>query len=65
MRCACIALLCAATCGVHGQSLYREDSWRGLTADHKAYRTGDVLTVQVFENSSATYAPPAPPEGTN
>jgi flagellar L-ring protein precursor FlgH len=35
------------------QSLYREDSWRGLTADVKAYRPGDVLTVQVLENSSA------------
>jgi flagellar L-ring protein precursor FlgH len=35
------------------QSLYREDSWRPLTADNKAFRPGDVLTVQVFENSSA------------
>lgn len=36
------------------QSLFQEDSWRGLTADNKAYRPGDVLTVQVFENTSAT-----------
>ncbi len=37
-----------------GQSLFQEENWRGLTADQKAYRPGDVLTVQVFENSSAT-----------
>ena len=36
-----------------GQSLYREDSWRSLSADNKAYRPGDVLTVQVLESSSA------------
>jgi flagellar L-ring protein precursor FlgH len=38
----------------HAQSLFQESTWRGLTADNKAYRAGDVLTVQVFENSSAT-----------
>jgi len=42
--------LCGA---VAAQSLYREDSWRALTADNKAFRAGDVLTVQVFENTSA------------
>jgi flagellar L-ring protein FlgH len=36
------------------QSLFQEESWRGLTADNKAFRPGDVLTVQVFESSSAT-----------
>jgi flagellar L-ring protein precursor FlgH len=36
------------------QSLFREETFRGLTADNRAYRPGDVLTVQVFENSSAT-----------
>src|SRR5205085_10809209 len=36
------------------QSLFDEQSWRGLTTDNRAYRPGDVLTVQVFENSSAT-----------
>ncbi len=35
------------------QSLYREESWRPYTADNKAFRPGDVLTVQVFETSSA------------
>jgi flagellar L-ring protein FlgH len=36
------------------QSLFQEEHWRGLTADNKAFRSGDVLTVQVYENSSAT-----------
>lgn len=39
--------------GPAAQSLYREESWRSYTADNKAFRPGDVLTVQVFENSSA------------
>jgi flagellar L-ring protein precursor FlgH len=36
------------------ESLYREDSYRSLTSDNKAFRVGDSLTVQVFENSSAS-----------
>jgi flagellar L-ring protein precursor FlgH len=36
------------------QSLFDPHQWRGLTADSKAYRAGDLLTVQVFENSSAS-----------
>lgn len=36
------------------ESLYQEDSFRPLTADNKAFRVGDALTVQVFENSSAS-----------
>jgi flagellar L-ring protein FlgH len=35
-------------------SLYNEETFRPLTADNKAFRVGDALTVQVFENSSAT-----------
>jgi flagellar L-ring protein precursor FlgH len=48
------ALLVMASPMAGAQSLFNEDSWRGFTADNKAYRTGDVLTVQVFENSSAS-----------
>lgn len=49
-------LLCAATiCGAaQATSLYDEATYRPLAGDHKAHRIGDVLTVQVFENSSAT-----------
>ena len=56
MRAALLWLVLLAFCmpASQGQSLFQEDSWRGLTADNKAYRAGDVLTVQVFENSSAT-----------
>jgi len=36
------------------ESLYKANSYRPLTVDNKAFRVGDVLTVQVIENSSAT-----------
>lgn len=45
------ALLLAAA---QAESLYNEATYRPLTADNKAFRVGDILTVQVFENSSAT-----------
>ena len=48
------ASLCLLAGAAHTQSLFREETWRGLTADNKAWRPGDVLTVQVFENSSAS-----------
>ena len=34
--------------------LYRADQYRALTADQKAYRAGDNLTILVVENASAT-----------
>lgn len=51
--CASFALLTFAQVA-GGASLYKEQTYRPLTADNKAYRVGDVLTVQVAENSSAT-----------
>lgn len=39
---------------VQAQSLYDEATFKALTADHKAFRVGDVLTVQVVENAMAT-----------
>ena len=50
---AAVAVLAFCGAGVCAQSLYREDAWRPLTADNKAHRVGDVLTVQVFESTSA------------
>lgn len=47
-------LLTAGWCAAQSQSLYDEKTYRPLTADNKAFRVGDVLTVQVFENSSAS-----------
>jgi flagellar L-ring protein precursor FlgH len=46
------ALACVQMTGA--TSLYKEQTYRPLTADNKAYRVGDTLTVQVAENSSAT-----------
>jgi flagellar L-ring protein precursor FlgH len=37
----------------NAESLYREETFRPLTADHRAYRIGDALTVLVVENSTA------------
>jgi flagellar L-ring protein FlgH len=57
MKKALLVALLATHCAlapISAQSLFSEDSWRGFTADNKAYRPGDVLTVQVLENSSAT-----------
>lgn len=39
---------------VQAQSLYDESTFKSLTADHKAHRVGDVLTIQVVENAMAT-----------
>lgn len=36
------------------QSLYDEQRFRALTADNKASRVGDALTVQVLENATAS-----------
>ncbi|QGW82242.1 flagellar basal body L-ring protein FlgH [Variovorax paradoxus] len=49
-----LALLLSASLPVAAESLYQEGSFRPLTADNKAFRVGDSLTVQVFENSSAS-----------
>jgi flagellar L-ring protein FlgH len=49
-----LVMLLALAAASHAESLYNENSYRPLTADNKAFRVGDVLTVQVFENSSAT-----------
>jgi flagellar L-ring protein FlgH len=58
MRCRLVRLTLALAAllplQADAQSLFSEESWRGLAADNKAHRVGDVLTVQVFESSSAT-----------
>ena len=35
------------------ESLYQPGRYQSLVSDRRAYRIGDVLTVQVYENSSA------------
>lgn len=51
---ATLALLALHWTAAGAQSLFPQGGWRGFTADNKAYRPGDVLTVQVFENTSAS-----------
>jgi len=49
------ALTALATAGpALAESLYDPATYRSLAADRKAFRPGDVLTVQVVESSSAT-----------
>lgn len=55
---ACLVVILGATVygpsAARAESLYQEGTFRPLTADNKAFRVGDSLTVQVFENSSAS-----------
>lgn len=48
------AMLGACSACASAESLYQEGNFRALISDNKAFRVGDALTVQVFENSSAT-----------
>ena len=51
--CVCV-LLVQCQIAVVAQSLYREENFRSPVADIKSSRVGDILTIQVFESSSAT-----------
>jgi flagellar L-ring protein precursor FlgH len=53
-RMAAVFALAGGLTAAGATSLYNEATFRPLTADNKAFRVGDVLTVQVFENSSAS-----------
>lgn len=48
--CSLLAISTSAT----ADKLFKESNYKSLTADKKAGRVGDILTVQVFENSSAS-----------
>lgn len=50
----CGALLAAALMSAQAQSLYDEKTYRPVAADTRAFRVGDVLTIQIVENASAT-----------
>jgi flagellar L-ring protein precursor FlgH len=54
MRTLLVLLLLLAAPSAWCDSLYQPDSFRALTADQRAYRVGDALTVLVVENSSAS-----------
>jgi flagellar L-ring protein precursor FlgH len=49
-----LAVASASVAHVGAESLYQEASFQPLIADIKAFKVGDSLTVQVFENSSAS-----------
>jgi flagellar L-ring protein precursor FlgH len=50
---AALLLTPAARAG-DGKSLYDEQKFEPLTADHKAHKPGDLLTVLVYEDASAS-----------
>lgn len=53
---ACLAgvLALGATLSTAGESMYDPAKFQSLTADHKAYRVGDALTVLIQESASAS-----------
>lgn len=49
-----ILLLVFAAGAAQADNLYRHDNWPALASDRRAAQVGDVLTVVVMENSTAT-----------
>ncbi|WP_229423577.1 flagellar basal body L-ring protein FlgH [Massilia frigida] len=52
-----LGLLCASamlSATVQATSLYKEGSYKALASDQKARRRGDLVTIMVVENASAT-----------
>jgi len=47
-------LLCTGISSAWADSLYQSDRFRAFAADHRAYRTGDNLTVLITEIASAS-----------
>lgn len=54
MRLAYLSVTAAAAHTASAVSLYQEDQYRALTADRKARAVGDLVTVLIYENTSAT-----------
>jgi len=50
----CNTLLCVVALASSAQSLFDAKTFRPMTADSKAFRPGDILTIQVIENASAS-----------
>ncbi|WP_116138490.1 flagellar basal body L-ring protein FlgH [Trinickia diaoshuihuensis] len=47
------------------ESLYREDAYNALISDAKAHRVGDLLTINVYEQSSASTSTDTSTQRTN
>jgi flagellar L-ring protein precursor FlgH len=53
--CALLAsALCVRTVPAVGEDLYKGGNWSALAADRKASRVGDLVTIQVLANNSAS-----------
>ncbi len=50
----CWVLIAFAAGAAPAQSLYDEKTFRPVAADNRAYKVGDVLTIQILESASAT-----------
>lgn len=59
------ALLGALASAAPAQQLYNEATYRALAGDRKALRVGDIITVQVYEQSSATTSTDTSTQRTN
>ena len=49
-----VGLLALAAACAPAQSLYDAKTFRPFTADSKAFRPGDIVTIQIVENASAS-----------
>ena len=49
-----LAVLAVVAASAGAQSLYDAKTFRPFTADSKAFRLGDIVTIQIVENASAS-----------
>ncbi len=49
-----VGLLVSTAAAACAQSLYDAKTFRPITADSKAFRVGDIVTIQIVENASAS-----------
>lgn len=47
-------LFLGMTSGVSAESLYNESLYKSLVMDHRGFKVGDILTVLIYEEASAT-----------
>jgi flagellar L-ring protein precursor FlgH len=50
----CLTLLLAVLPGAHAESLYKPATFQAMTSDLRPRRPGDLVTVMVYENASAS-----------
>ncbi|MGF6647331.1 flagellar basal body L-ring protein FlgH [Paraburkholderia phenazinium] len=49
-----LGALCCAVTHAHAVDLFKSDTYQSLTADRRASKPGDIVTVLVYENSTAS-----------